>query len=79
MKAFIFLYKVSALADNSNIELPLNELDRPLLVNGGSLVTKNGKQKNSQIDLMEMNIIVNLWVSRLKQQLSLLLYKEENK
>ena len=55
MKAFISLYKVSALADNSNIELPLNALDRPLLVNGGSLVTKNRKQKNSQIDLMEMN------------------------
>lgn len=46
MKAFSFLYKVSALADSSNIELPLNELDSPLLVNGGSLVTKNGKQKN---------------------------------
>ena len=54
MKAFIFLYKVSALADNSNIELPLNELGRPLLVNGGSLVKKNGKQKNSQTDLTDM-------------------------
>ena len=54
MKAFIFLYKVSALADNSNIELPLNELDRPLLANVGSLVTKNGKKKISQMDLMEM-------------------------
>lgn len=42
------------MADSSNIELPLNELDRPLLLNGGSLVTKNGKQKNSQTDLTDM-------------------------
>ena len=42
------------MADSSNIELPLNELDSPLLVNGGSLVTTNGKQKNFKMDLMEI-------------------------
>lgn len=42
------------MADSSNIELPLNELDRPLLVNVGSLATKNGKQKISQTDLTDM-------------------------